>query len=500
MDVRRSQLSVRGYALARTLILCWALLTVLLLWPVFVHGRPGYFFDSAAYLNTGSSGLQLIGSKLQYLFGSVSNAVASETSPDVNQVVTIRAASYSLMVALTRFPGTTLIGTVLLQSAIVAWVVLTAFTAFAPRARAGLVLIAALVLAAFSSAAWYSSYAMPDVFAGVLILGTALLASAKLSTPHRLAMAALCAFAVTAHASHVLLGGALLLCVGAMIGVDRWAGRQSSITLGWAAFPIVAGTVATMLLSTVGFGEASLAPKRLPFTLARSIEDGPARWHLEKHCATERYTVCRFFDRFPRTHLEVMFGANGLNSRATPAEMEAIRQEEMLIVSRAVREYPFAQAGAALRNFALQMASFGLKEVAFDKYIVPVKDTRFAYRDAPQPVAIKPVFVWIIYLGVAASIGWLVANRKRMAPRFRLAIWIVVGGIVANAGITGVLSAVADRYQGRVIWILPVLALSLWLARRGAEFDGHPDPEQNQRERHAGIKMVKPVIAEPAQG
>jgi hypothetical protein len=43
--------------------------------------------------------------------------------------------------------------------------------------------------------------------------------------------------------------------------------------------------------------------------------------------------------------------------------------------------------------------------------------------------------------------------------------------VLANAFVTGVLSTVEDRYQSRVVWLVPFLAATLifvWLANRRA--------------------------------
>jgi hypothetical protein len=45
---------------------------------------------------------------------------------------------------------------------------------------------------------------------------------------------------------------------------------------------------------------------------------------------------------------------------------------------------------------------------------------------------------------------------------------VVVVGLAANATIFGGLSAPVDRYQMRVIWIVPMIAALFWLARRNA--------------------------------
>jgi hypothetical protein len=43
---------------------------------------------------------------------------------------------------------------------------------------------------------------------------------------------------------------------------------------------------------------------------------------------------------------------------------------------------------------------------------------------------------------------------------------ILIGGVVANAAVTGILSTPHDRYQARVIWLIPLLAMIVLLRRR----------------------------------
>jgi len=46
---------------------------------------------------------------------------------------------------------------------------------------------------------------------------------------------------------------------------------------------------------------------------------------------------------------------------------------------------------------------------------------------------------------------------------------LIVFVVIANAAVTGILSNVDDRYQGRVIWLLPLLAgllLLTWVDQR----------------------------------
>ena len=45
---------------------------------------------------------------------------------------------------------------------------------------------------------------------------------------------------------------------------------------------------------------------------------------------------------------------------------------------------------------------------------------------------------------------------------------VAVAGLAINAAIFGGLSVPVDRYQGRVVWIIPALAALFWLNRRKA--------------------------------
>ncbi len=47
---------------------------------------------------------------------------------------------------------------------------------------------------------------------------------------------------------------------------------------------------------------------------------------------------------------------------------------------------------------------------------------------------------------------------------------VAVAGLAINAAIFGGLSVPVDRYQGRVVWIVPVLAALFWLTRRNARY------------------------------
>jgi hypothetical protein len=225
----------------------------------------------------------------------------------------------------------------------------------------------------------------------------------------------------------------------------------------------------------VGFSEVSLAPKRLPLVLARSIADGPARWYLQEHCATEKYVICEMFPVIPSRLEDVLFGANGLRARATPAQMEAIRREEPIIVARAARAYPFHQAAKAAAAFGRQLLRFDLTDTTFTRQVVRAADGGISFAPAVERAQVRGIANLVTYAGISAALIYLALIVRRLRRGEGTVLLLLAAGLVGNAAVTGILSGVAHRYQGRIIWVLPVVAIGFWLARRAsrqAEING----------------------------
>jgi hypothetical protein len=140
--------------------------------------------------------------------------------------------------------------------------------------------IVAVTVAAATPAACFADFVMPDLFAGLAICIFAVLAARlnHLSAGARLTLVGVGAIAVACHSSHIpLAAGMCLLGAGWIIlGLPPTERRLPAIS--WLLAPLALGATATILFGFVGFNEVSLAPKRFPLTLARSLEDGPARW------------------------------------------------------------------------------------------------------------------------------------------------------------------------------------------------------------------------------
>ncbi|HPU14475.1 MAG TPA: hypothetical protein PK808_00175 [Polymorphobacter sp.] len=450
------------------------LLAIALLWPAIVQQRPAYFFDSASYLSTGTKAFAIARDKIAAKLApaSATSAVVAHApaAPRVNNVVSIRAIAYSLFAAATSAPGDRLHVLIAVNALVVTLLIWAFWRIRAPRASPRDEALAALFVATATSAPWFVSYAMPDIFAGAAILALLILTFAPLHRQRvaRAAVASVVTFAVAAHASHIPIIGLVVAAAVAELLFERWRGtaRWSWGRLAWVVVPFIAGLVLVLALSFASFGSASVAPKRLPFALAKSIDDGPGNWYLKATCPEEHWAVCPFFARTGGGGPELIFSDGGLVKTATPAEMEAVRNEEMTIVRNATRAYPWVQIRSAIANSVTQFFRFGLEDNSFGYVIVQLPSGEFRTRAAPERVDLRPVGQVMVYGGVAVALGYIAAIARSLTAVEWGTLRLMLAGLVANAMVTGALSSITSRYQSRVIWVVPVVALGLWLARR----------------------------------
>ncbi len=470
-----SQFRGLGWAVAYLSVAC------ALLWPAAINGRPAYFYDSAGYHANGQAVAAAIGTKLQP-FGlsaaaSPQGATPAEAGAQSGSVVAIRAVAYAVFAYLGDWPGGRMVAAIIVQALLVSAVLMIWWRRVAPDVGWRTAAAAGLLTAAVTSASWFTSFVMPDIFAGLGLLAFLILAFPSETPPSerplglraKIFLCVLTGFAFAAHVSHVPL---IVGLSGFAIGQATWTALRHRTLPKLAVIlllvaPVGIGVAAVLATSVVGFSQVSLAPKRMPLVLARSIADGPARWYLQEHCATEKYVICELFPVIPTTIEDVLFGPNGLRARATPEQMEAIRNEEPIIVARAARAYPFRQAAKAAVAFGRQLLRFDLTDTTFTRQVIRTADGGISLAPAVERRPVRAVANLVTYAGIAAALIYLALIARRLRPGEGAVLLLLAAGLLGNAAVTGVLSGVAHRYQGRIIWVVPVVAIGFWLARRG---------------------------------
>lgn len=334
---------------------------------------------------------------------------------------------------------------------------------------------------------FFVCYLMPDVFAGIALLAVANLFALErgLAPGRRLLWLGLLALALLFHSSHTAT--ALLLLVPAT--AVAWVLLRRA---PWRAAATIAAAAGIGLLGEALFTKAveevyGAPPVRPPFLMARVASADPGADWLATHCPEAGLRLCAWEERLPLDTDLFLWSkdpAVGIYGSADAATRRALDAEQAAFVLGVLRDDPLGQLGASLRDFAEQAARFGLGEFAYEDYmretvaaILPA-GTRDAFVGSAFyrgsfPLGAIDLLARAATAVAAACLAWQAAARvaRRDGPAdpvlgtFAL---VLVGGVVANAAVTGILSTPHDRYQARVIWLVPLLALIVFLRGRPA--------------------------------
>jgi len=465
--------------LLRRILLLW----LILLWPLAVFKGPADFPDTTSYYKGGAVavsivlerlGLSSTGRSATPAIASPGRSAAAPSHVDktrlVKDVKGVRSISYSVFSYVFSGPGAAFIPLAMMQALFIAICLAVTFNAAMPPEQRYF-RDATLVLAFASTLAPYVCYVMPDIFAGITILLLALLGAAanRLSRALLPPLIAIAAFAITTHPSHILLAAAMVIMIAALMLTRAVRGdRTALVTLGRAAAVVAVAVAAVVASGLIGFGEASIAPHRYPFALARSLEVPQARAHLIAMCKSQPLEVCKLYAgrTLPTSSYDFLWGEQGVENVANAAQMRALRDQEPAIIWDMARTAPLGIASVLITDLARQLATFNLDGLGFGHTTRQVSPLTIEFiadrRPWTFPLKLLQVLtVGGVLLSLAAFAFWL-RRRNRNAVLAAM----LIGGVLANAAICSMLSAVASRYQARVIWLIPLAALLLWAGRR----------------------------------
>ena len=448
---------------------------LLLLWPAVLNGDPLFYPDSMSYLGDGRPLARML--FLHWPKGYIA----------------MRSEFYSLGIFFFHWNVTAwpIIVLQALLTSYVLWLVVRSFNILNSGARsydgrrvALLFLIVTAVLSLTTSLAWYVCFVMPDILGPLLYLAVYLLVFAHdtLTTPERIAVAAIAAWGMSAHSTHLMLAAGLCVLLALLLAL-RWPPLSSrGRAVGGVAAVVLVVAGAQMALHGYLYGKASLFGNVMPYTMARVVADGPGRWYLQAHCGQLDWAICGRVHDLPDNDDDFLWTDGGVWQGASPAQQQQMLREEWPLVIATARAYPGAQLRISLANFGTELTEFGMWDFTPGPWIESELNkvlpgtlprylqTRQAQSRLPN-IFFTTVQQWVV-LASALAIGVLVPLLWRWR-RWRMLglIAVVVPVVVANAFLTAVLSEVDSRYQCRVIWLIPLAAALIALDLLGRRWE-----------------------------
>lgn len=411
-----------------------------------------------------------------------------------------RSAVYAVFLYAVESAGTLWLITVV-QALAVAWTVATLWRVALPeRPRWG---AAAAVggLALLTPLPFFTGFAMPDIFAGVAALAATILLiyPDRVGRGERWALAALTVFALGVHTSHILMAVVLVAAGGAILLALRTSRRTIVRRLALLTALIVAAGLAN---SVYGIGIRLSTGERLrnqPFLTARLLADGPGRDYLRHACAGGAdYTLCRFAHKPLADSEDILWSdlpGTGVFMLSDYATRISLEEQEGRFVLGTIAYAPGAQLVASLRNWGRQSAMVFVDDPVRDP-IFYLTDPYWRQTNLPPMIArveacgpkhtlcrsrltVRMSKVWhgaVAAIAVAVALAALIGPRGTSRAPLRLvaASAFLLAAVLVNAAVCGILSGPFARYQARIIWLVPLVAVVLVVGRRHSAEEATP--------------------------
>lgn len=438
--------------------------TLMLMWPAIWNGYPLLYPDSVTYLESG---------------GRVSRALFLHR---FSEYYGMRSFIYSLGILPFHW-NVSLWPVAALQALITGYVIWLVVRSILPEHAERYFVALCVALSFLTSIGWFVSMVMPDILGPVLYLCVYLhvFAPERMSRMEKAVILAIAWWAVASHATHLIIATGLCVLLLSLSIFNHYLRhrRRALVEIGAVLLLAVA---AQMSLHAFLYGRPSLNGDRPPFLMARIIADGPGRWYLQSHCPDPRFSICSYVNRLPATSDDFLWAADGVWEGAPEATRAHLVQEEMPFVAATLRTYPREQMLRSIHNFWEQLTAYHagvdanewmLRELqrGFPSVSERVMQTRQSRDDMPsdffEPFQDGGVIGALALMAMLGHSIW--RYRRRSLAGLGVVIIFV---IIANAFVLGAMSNVEDRYEARVIWLLPLLAMLVgfdslagWMAR-----------------------------------
>ena len=417
-----------------------------------------------------------------------------------------------------------------------AWMLFLLWRSMAPEAPGWTYYALMAALSMGTSLPWVASFAMPDIFAGLLVIGAALLLFYRtgLSRSEKVGVCVIGGVTLVFHGSHPLLMVAMIV-VGVLLA--RLMKAPKAAVRGYvqiAGVGIVSAVVALFVYAEAIYLHTGDHLRRPPFMMALVISDGPGKTYLRESCAEgAKWVMCPFRNLPLRNSDQILWSsqpATGVFNRLSYEDRVAMEQEEMEFVVATFVHHPVAQTVASLKDWGQQLTEFYVDDplrrpMAFmlHKYwgktnLVDLMrgvgecgkwgelcepKIRIAELEAVDtPIVLLSILGLLIALCQRSTL--LGAIRRRSfdwddpMARATAACLFIAAAVVINAGICGMIAGPFARYQARVIWLVPAEALLLATALAPQALWARIKTRTGMDNLDAAFGRLEPVLARTA--
>ncbi|HPT13526.1 MAG TPA: hypothetical protein PK796_01965 [Bacteroidales bacterium] len=431
--------------------------SVFFILPAIYNGYPLFYSDSAVYI------------KFAMLIGNINN----DSLPYLSGI------GYAFFMRLASCKATLWL-VIMMQGLILNLLIYRVLLEFFPRNKLAYIhFFIILVLVLFSSCGWTASQLMPDIFTSFLILATFLIYS---ENQKKLAEYILLSFlievSILSHLSNLTIA---ILNIPALIILfafrkDFRASRKALLSKTILMIVLISVSVFTMkVLNKKYYNQYVMSPTGHIFLMARLADAGFMNEFLNERCKEKSYNLCEYKDCFPESYEKFLWDTKGAFYQT--GGWDITQNQEYKQVIRDVLTTPkyfYLFALNCSDHFLKQTISFrtgdGLYswfnressqyQIVLENFNKP--EIRNSFQSSKQ-IRGRLNFKYVNILNdILLAISLLIiiwCIIKKLTDRKTIQLtYVIISGLLINAVSTSAMSSVFDRFQSRVIWLLPFLA------------------------------------------
>ncbi len=349
-------------------------------------------------------------------------------------------------------------------------------------------LFTVITIVSFTCVSWVVSYLMPDVFAGILLLGALLFLTEKTGKAMQLLIYVLIIFlSIIVHNSHFLILGpfAILLIVWSLVKKYTVVLKRSIVLLSLSA-------LSWALMCTVnaanGYGFTYSRGSHV-FMMGKFVETGLLKTYLDDNCATKNLKLCNYKDQIPMYSWDFLWDLQGPLYKtggwdSSKTEYSAIIND-VFTRPRYVNLFARSCATSTLRQlFDVQAPDHTTFQ---GKWSSPWQRIGTYFCDELNEYCNSKLYTdglsatgnnYIYYLFFVLSAVWLLFHKQVFGKELLFIYAGIFLFLVLNAFVTATFSTVVPRFQNRVFWVLPATNAIIIAAYYWGKFQRTDDLQQ----------------------
>lgn len=278
------------------------------------------------------------------------------------------------------------------------------------------------------------------------------------------------AAAVVFHPTHLIM--IIALIIGAVLAL-MFRYRVSRVGIVALIFSAGIGVASEFAFSQAIEKVLGVQTSRPPVLMARMIAHGAGTSFLKEKCPEAGMVVCEFVDRLTSNSDAFLWDTSPATGIYRPASIENRRRlgnEQLKFAVAVLGHDPMGQIAASIQDTYQQFMMVGLttfRSAAYQAHssLPAIHSERMTHsvlasQDFPTHI-FNPLTIIVLILStvfISATLLWRWNNLRR---EYKIFCLVVFFGISANAFICGALSGPHERYQSRLTWLVPLLALLL---------------------------------------